>query len=103
LKDILPETGKQVGKTQRQEHAGTQNAIAWGVVAGASNRDAPRGARAQKQTNLASDARQRGERERFRRSRRKPVAPLSKAIFSLDENQNMKQTDRPPNTNAKNT
>jgi len=39
-----------------------------GVVSGASNRGAPRGARAQKQTNLASDARQHGERERFRRS-----------------------------------
>ena len=35
-----------------------------GVVSGASNRGAPRGARAQKQTNLASDARQHGEREK---------------------------------------
>ena len=33
-----------------------------------SNRGAPRGARAQKQTDLASDARQHGERERFSRS-----------------------------------
>jgi hypothetical protein len=39
-----------------------------GVVSGASNRGAPRGARAQKQTDLASDARQHGERERFSRS-----------------------------------
>jgi len=37
-----------------------------GVVSGASNRGAPRGARAQKQTDIASDARQHGERERFR-------------------------------------
>jgi len=35
-----------------------------GVVSGANNRGAPRGARAQKQTNLASDARQRSEREK---------------------------------------
>jgi hypothetical protein len=39
-----------------------------GVVSGASNRGAPRGARAQKQTDMASDARQHGERERFSRS-----------------------------------
>jgi len=39
-----------------------------GVVSGASNRGAPRGARAQKQTDMASDARQHGERERFRQS-----------------------------------
>jgi len=39
-----------------------------GVMSGASNRGAPRGARAQKQTDMASDARQHGERERFSRS-----------------------------------
>ncbi len=52
-----------------------------GVVSGASNRDAPRGAIAQKHTDMASDARQHGEREKvqpvIRRSqRRHPKKPL---------------------------
>jgi hypothetical protein len=52
-----------------------------GVVSGASNRGAPRGARAQKQTNLASTTRQHGEQEKvqpvIRRSQqRHPKRPL---------------------------
>ena len=39
-----------------------------GVVSGVSNRGAPRGARAQMQTDMASDARQHSERERFRQA-----------------------------------
>jgi hypothetical protein len=58
-------TGKWFGKAQRHKNAGTQQCDCLGVVSGASNRDAPRGARAQKQTDMASDARQHGERERF--------------------------------------
>jgi hypothetical protein len=37
------------------------------VVLKASNRNAPRGARAQKRTNLASDARQHGEQAKVQR------------------------------------
>ena len=55
-----------------------------GVVSGASNHDAPRGARAQKRTNLASDARQHDEREKvqpvIRRSQRRH--PKKPSLFS---------------------
>jgi hypothetical protein len=52
-----------------------------GVVSGASNRGAPRGARAQKQTTLASDARPHGERERFSRSSDEASNTTLKAVF----------------------
>jgi hypothetical protein len=76
-----PPAARQVATAQERRES--QNAIAWGVVSGASNRGAPRGARAQKQTNLASDARQHGERERFSRSSEEAsTTTLKSRLFS---------------------
>jgi len=50
-----------------------------GAVTGASNRGAPRGARAQRQPDLASDARPRNGRESFPTRSRLPSEPTSKS------------------------
>jgi hypothetical protein len=65
LRDFAGTPASSLARRNGTKPPGLNNAIAWGSYPGASNRGAPRGARAQMQTDMASDARQHSERERF--------------------------------------